>query len=120
VSDLPVGHRPDGDDAPVQRHAAGASDAALAGDRDDLIARVYQLLDFQIELADDGEHIAPELPDTVMALVDGLDPQRCPARVGDLPDDVLGVGLGGRHVVATGDRLVDSANTSTFSRDIIA
>jgi hypothetical protein len=75
-----------------------------------LVARVYQLLDFEIDRAEGGERIAPELPYAFVPPVDRLRIHRCPARVRDVPDDVLGVDLEGSNVVPPSDRVIDPAH----------
>src|SRR5215218_1707548 len=110
LSDLAVGERPDRHVRRLYRRTAGASNLALATDRQNLAARLCQLIDLEIDLAEDGDRVAPEPPHTFVSPVDGLHPHGCSARVRDIPHDVLGVDLEGRHAVTPGDRVVDSAD----------
>src|SRR4029453_7710332 len=110
LSDLAVGERENRQGGHLHRRTAGASNLALAEGGQNLVARVYQLLDFEIDLAEGGEPIAPELPHTFVSVVDRLRKQHSAPRVPEVPDDVLGVHVEGGHVVTPGGRLVDPAH----------
>src|SRR5215210_7944000 len=107
LSDLASGEPPDREVGALHRHAAATSNLALADDRQNPVASVDQLLDFEVDLAKGGEEFAPALPHTLVSSVDRLEPHSLAAPVRDIPDDVLGVDLERGHDVTPGDRVVD-------------
>ena len=78
--------------------------------REHALARVHQVLDVEIDVAEGGDGLAPHLPDAVMADVHRSRVQGRTAHVREIPNDVLGVELEGRHVVTPGDRVIDPAH----------
>ena len=62
------------------------------------------------DVAEGGDGLAPHLADAVMADVHRSRVQGRTAHVREIPNDVLGVELEGRHVVTPGDRVIDPAH----------
>src|SRR5438270_13783275 len=83
---LAAGECPDREVGRFDRRATRASDRTLMDHREHALARVHQVLDVEIDVAEGGDGLAPHLADAVMADVHRSRVQGRTAHVREIPD----------------------------------